>query len=509
MPTMRDLTLLAATVFLATTPALAQEPVVDLPEPSAPVALSLPAQASDPALLAKVQAILSAAPAGTRYGLLVETLDGKQLLAIAPDQRFMPASNTKIFTTVATYARLPVLQASAQGTGVRFETDGVGADDVVIEGRGDPNLSSAPDCVTNCLASLAQAVAARTRRVGDVIGDDSFYPDERWSQGMSWNNMPFTWGTGISALSLDDNEWKLEVAPRTAGEPPRLSGNGYFTLQNEARTVPGDKSDLGLWRMPGSNVLRVFGTVGEETKPDTITLGIDDPAHYTAFRLKQMLVDKGVTVTGGALVRHRAVATADDPEKRGDTPIPQTQQIPLLAQLPPSSLAEDVKVTNKVSQNLHSELMIRRLGKLTGTGSVADGQAVLSAVLAQAGVPEGAHYFADGSGMSTYNRVTPRATVTLLRWVAGQPWGARWRESLPIGGEDGTLGRRFKGTPLQGRIAAKTGSINASRALSGYMPGATGQTLIFSAFANDIPPGVESEAISALDEALLAISAAN
>ncbi|WP_375289504.1 D-alanyl-D-alanine carboxypeptidase/D-alanyl-D-alanine-endopeptidase [Qipengyuania sp.] len=502
---MRNLSLIAAVAWLATVPSFAQSPVVRLPAPSAPTAPSLPAEAGDPLLLEQVQAILSSAPAGTRYGMMVETIDGRPLLAIAPDQRFMPASNTKIFTTVATYARLPELQERARGTGVRLEKNG----DVVIEGRGDPNLSSAPDCVADCLATLADAIAARTRHVRDVIGDDRFYPDDRWSPGMSWNNIPFTWGTGISALSVDDNEFTLTVEPAEVGKPPRLSGNGYFSLRNDALTIAGDKSDLGLWRMPGSRELRVFGTVGVNTEADKITLGIDDPAHYAAFRLKQMLAERGVKVTGEVEARHRPLSPLDDPETRGDAPAPATAELPFLAQLPPPALAKDVHRTNKVSQNLHAELLMRRLGRLSGGGSIADGEAVLTAVLTDAGVPEGAHYFADGSGMSTYNRVTPRATVTLLRWVAGQPWGAEWRESLPIGGKDGTLGRRFKGTALEGTITAKTGSINASRALSGYMPGASGQMLVLSVFANDIPPGGEAAAVAAMDTALLAIAAAN
>lgn len=510
MAGMRKFPLLAATALFVLTPAFAQTaPATALQGPNAPIAPALPAQAQDPALLQKVQAILAAAPAGTRFGLLVETLDGKPIISIAPDQRFMPASNTKVFTTAATYARLPALQASAQGTGVRLERGSHGLSNVVIEGRGDPDLSSADDCTQDCLATLADAIAAHTRHVGDVIGDDTFYPDDRWSPGMSWNNMPFTWGTGISALTLDNNEFALTVTPGVVGKPPHVAGDGYFTLQNDAKTVAGDNSDVGLWRMPGSHVLRISGTVAANAKPDVVHLGIDDPAEYAAFRLKQLLEARGVKVKGKILTRHRPLSPLDDPETRGDAPVPTTPQLPMLAQLPAPSLAEDVHLTNKVSQNLHAELMMRRLGKIVGSGSIADGEVQLTQTLTEAGVPQGAYYFADGSGMSSYNRVTPRTAVTLLRWIAKQPWSAAWRASLPLGGEDGTLGRRFRDTPLDGKISAKTGSINASRALSGYMPGASGQTLVLSIFANDIPPKGEGAAIAAMDASLLAIAAAN
>ncbi|MBC7159644.1 MAG: D-alanyl-D-alanine carboxypeptidase, partial [Porphyrobacter sp.] len=83
------------------------------------------------------------------------------------------------------------------------------------------------------------------------------------------------------------------------------------------------------------------------------------------------------------------------------------------------------------------------------------------------------------------------------------------RATLPVGGVDGTLARRFGGTALEGRVFAKTGSLNASRALSGYLTAASGETLVFSAFANDIPPGGDGAAMAALDAALVAIAAAN
>jgi D-alanyl-D-alanine carboxypeptidase/D-alanyl-D-alanine-endopeptidase (penicillin-binding protein 4) len=109
--------------------------------------------------------------------------------------------------------------------------------------------------------------------------------------------------------------------------------------------------------------------------------------------------------------------------------------------------------------------------------------------------------------MSTYNRVTPRGAVALLRWAAGQPWGAAWRATFPIAGVDGTLTRRFRGTPLEGRLFAKTGSLNATNALSGYMLGRSGRTLIFSIYANDVPDG--ASATPAMDAVLLLIAAQN
>lgn len=490
--------------------ALQAQPAIDPVEPApAMPAPSLPATAAKKDLLDRVTAILAQAPAGTRYGLMVTTAEGEELLAIAPDQRFMPASNTKIFTTVAGYHRLAALQAAARGTGVRLENGAGPESDVVIEGRGDADLSSAADCTRQCLSELADAVASSTRRVHDVVGDARFYPDERWSPGMSWNNMPFTWGTGIAALVVDDNEAPLSVKPGAVGQAPLLTGDGFFTLRNEAVTVDGAENALDLWRDPGSFEVRVSGTIGAENAGRMYKLGIDDPALYAAFQLKRMLEARGVAVTGEARSRYRPLAPTVDPKRRADEPLVRSPEQPMVMQLPASPLAEDVRVINKRSQNLHAELLLRRLGRLEGSGSLADGAQALTATMRAAGVPDSSYLLADGSGMSSYNRVTPRETARLLHWVSRQPWSEAWRATLPVGGVDGTLSQRFKDTTLNGRIFAKTGSINASRALSGYLQAASGEVLIFSAFANDIPPENEGEAIAAMDAALLAVAAAN
>lgn len=447
---------------------------------------------------------LQEAVPGARFGLVVATEDGTEILAIAPEQRFIPASNTKLFTTAAAYDALAGLDAPdvAGGAAVRLE-----GRDVVLEGRGDARLSSAPDCIANCLAALADAVAARTRSVRHVIGDDSLFPDQRWSPGMSWNNIPTRSGTGISALSLDDNELVLTVTPAIPGQPPVVEGFGYFTVDNRARTVASGETSLDFQRMVGSRIVRVTGAIAAGAKPDRLRLGIEDPADYAAWRLQELLEARGVRVAGEHQVRHRPLSASDDPSRRGSVPVALPDRPAPLATLAPPPLAEDIAAINKISQNLHSELLLRRIGLEKGTGSIADGVAAVRAMLEKAGLARAHYDFSDGSGMSTYNRVAPRGVVRFLRWTQAQAWGPTWRASLPVGGVDGTLSNRFKGTPLEGKVFAKTGSINATSALSGFLVAKSGRTLIFSAYANDVPDG--ASAVPALDAALIRIAAEN
>lgn len=466
-----------------------------------------------PALDQRVAAALAEAPTGTRFGLVVTDETGRELVAINPDGRFIPASNTKLLTTAAAYATLTGLDRPDAAAGATVSLDPIhnSDPDVILRGRGDARLSSAADCTVNCLAALADAVAARTRRVRYVIGDARLFPNEPWSPGMSWNNIPTRSGTGVAALVVDDNEAVLEVAPGRVGHPPVIDRRGYFLIENRATTVADGATSLDYHRMPGSNQITLTGTIAATASPVTLRFGIDYPESYAAWRLKRMLEERGVRVEGHSMRLRQFAGGVIDPAVLAATTRLRLDEldddVEQLAQLTPPPLAEDIVRINKESQNLHSELLLRRIGLARGDGSIAGGIAGVEAMMAQAGVPRTAWDISDGSGMSTYNRIAPRAMVRLLRWAQTQPWGAAWRAGFPIAGVDGTLSRRFRGTPLEGRLFAKTGTINATNALSGYLVAASGRTLTFSFFANDMPGG--ASATAKMDEVLNLIAAAN
>lgn len=453
----------------------------------------------------RVEAELAKAAAGTRYGLVVVDPQGREIVAVNPDQRFIPASNTKIVTTAAAYMTLPGIDRPDVEGGATVRLEGR---DVVLTGRGDARLSSAADCSADCLSQLADAIAAKTRRVRDVTGDSTLFPDERWSAGMSWNNIPSPYGTALTALTIDDNELLATATPGKVGAAPGVAHLGYLAIDNRAVTVAaGGKTDLNIDRLPFERTIRLTGTIAANAGPQKIRMGIDDPAHYAAWRLAALLRERGVKISGEIRSRYRTPDASDDPRQRNGAPPPRATPPAALATLTPPPLSEDMRVINKTSQNLHTELLLRRVGLARGTGSVADGHVQVEAMFAAAGVPRTSWDFSDGSGMSTYNRIAPRGMVKLLGWIAAQPWGATWRETLPVGGVDGTLARRFKGTILEGKIFAKTGTINATNALAGYMTTKSGKTLTFAAYANDVPSG--TSATPAMDAALVAVAEAN
>lgn len=323
---------------------------------------------------------------------------------------------------------------------------------------------------------------------------------------MSWNNIVTGYGTGISALTLDDNEIRVRASPGAAGQPPSLEHLPYYRIVNQAVTITEGTTQLRFTRMPGSMDLRLTGRILATAQPENLRLGIDDPAHYAATRLRTMLEARGVRVTGQVGVRHRPAEGGEGEQPTTNAPPPVSSE-PVLARLTPPPLVEDLTRINKESQNLHAELLVRRLGVVRGSGSIQDGVAAIDAMMAQAGAARTGWDLSDGSGMSTYNRMAPRAVAALLRWAATQPWGAAWRATFPVAGVDGTLTNRFRGTPLERRLFAKTGTLNATNALSGYMIARSGRTLTFSFFANDVPGGGSATAV--MDAVLATIAAAN
>lgn len=485
----------------------------------AAIALSACASLSD-----RASASLSVGPEGTRWGLVVMTMEGQELVAIRPDERFTPASNTKLFTVAAAFHRLGDLTVPdpSMGTSVRLVTREDGAPDIVLVGGGDAMLIDAADCERDCLSALADAVvSSKVTRVNDVIGDDTLYPDQPWAPGWSWEDLVTRSGAATSALTVNSNEVGLVVKPgAVAGAPADVTwregdvlGGGYpYDLRNEVVTVEpveGEDNLFGIERLQNPSVVRIYGRVAVGSATRTVPVAVTSPAGAAAWRFEYLLKERGITVEGSVQTAHRAVELADDPKYRKASPIPSPHREGIeIARLLPPPLIEDATFLMKQSQNLHAELMLRRLGLVEGGGSIEDGLAIIEAMLAQAGAPRAAWDFSDGSGMSIYNRVTPRMVARFLHWTSQQAWGEAFRATLPVGGVDGTLRRRFAGTSLEGRIFAKTGTLMAVNALSGFMTTKSGKTLIFSAYSNDKPLTAES-AIAALDATLVEIAETN
>ncbi|MFN7163594.1 MAG: D-alanyl-D-alanine carboxypeptidase/D-alanyl-D-alanine-endopeptidase, partial [Hyphomonas sp.] len=179
-----------------------------------------------------------------------------------------------------------------------------------------------------------------------------------------------------------------------------------------------------------------------------------------------------------------------------------------IARLTAPPLLDTVVRVSEDSDNLSAELLLRHIARAAGGEGAEDGLDAVHSMLAEAGIGRAGVELSDGSGLSPYNRITPQATVSFLAWTTAQPWSDAFRATLPVGGRTGSLARRFRGTPLEGRLFAKTGTVQGVNALSGFLIAASGEMLVFSVIANDRPVDGDP-VVPVIDALLLEIAAAN
>ena len=447
------------------------------------------------------------------WGIDVVSLDsGKPVYALNQEKLFTPASNTKLFTTAAVFALI--------GPDYRFKTtvetsgslDKYGRldSDLVVIGRGDPNLSGrtlpynlhterkAPPI--QVLQDLADQLVKHGLKYvdGDIVADDSYFVFERYGEGWSQDDLSREWGAPVSALSVNDNVIFVDVKPADhPGERAFLSINPfpeYYKIDNRVMTTPqgtGPRT-VSINREPGSNQITFWGNIPQDDPGFGEALAIEDPADFTARLFRKLLEERGVTIYGRARTHHTELASTQTfsvtslASGGGDSTRPSAPSPLVLASYQSQPLEQDLRVINKVSQNLHAELMLRLLGKEKGTsGSIEGGLEVLRGFLVNAGIKPDQFAFYDGSGLSRENLVSPQAVVQLLTYCHSQPWGKLYEDTLPVAGVDGSLADRFRGTPLAGLVRAKTGSLSHVYSLSGYATTQRGEHLAFSVMTNN------------------------
>ena len=380
----------------------------------------------------------------------------------------------------------------------------------------------------------------------DVAGDDSLWPWEPYPQDWSIDDAVWGYGAPVSALTVADNQMRLTVTPGTrAGQPAAVDlqqAFPYYTLQSSVVTTLAKSTggSVQVERAPGARTLRIYGEIAVDAPKDIEEIAIADPAQYAAMAFKAMLEERGIAVRGRAIARHTLPTASEGFLTASHRPLPEVapaadgtntprifhrsspsshsavageQVSRVLATRTSPDLQNDVIVTNKVSQNLHAEMLLHHLGNAYGepgpaNGSTAQGAQVVRQFLVNAGIDPGDFVFYDGSGLSGHDLVTPRATVKLLTWATTQPWFAAWKFSLPVGGEDGSLATRFAKSTLKDKLFAKTGTLGEARALSGYVECASGRTVAFSVMVTDHAPGGHADQ-ETMDRIVTAIAAAN
>src|SRR5437667_750176 len=434
------------------------------------------------------------------WGLYVVDDRARVLYQRNADRFAVPASNTKLVVTAAATVLLPPDYRVTTSLYVNGRVDaGVLHGDLVLYGRGDPTWSArcysvdtlapgACDSAFTAIDAIADTIRARgIRRIsGRVVGDGSYF--EPTLIHYAWNAWDLNWwyAAPASGLGFHDNSVDFHVAPGAAvDQPPVITWSpdlALFTFENRARTVPPDSgSTIGdnFFRKPGTWDIWAEGTVALGRKPWRESFALPDPSLYAARAVAASLLKNGVAIEGGA------ASTIDSLAYRG------ARSGPPLVEYRGRPLPDIIFPILNTSQNWFAEMLLKILGReVQGEGSWKAGLEVERRFLIDS-VKVDSTTFAleDGSGLAAGNLVTPHAFVQLLSYMYHHPKRAPFIAGLPHAQQRGSLLKRFAGTPLEGRVLAKTGSIDRVNTLSGYIERADGRVITFSIQANahDVP----------------------
>ncbi|HKP36873.1 MAG TPA: D-alanyl-D-alanine carboxypeptidase/D-alanyl-D-alanine-endopeptidase [Pyrinomonadaceae bacterium] len=426
-----------------------------------------------------------------------------------------PASNMKLYTVATAFDRLtPDYRFVTSVYAKEKVEDGKVKGDLIIYGRGDPSIAARfnnGDYFKGINDLADRIVAAGVKRVkGDLVGDESYFNGAPLGSGWEWEDLTWSYGAPVSALSINDNAIDLNVKPGgavgsavsyTTGPP----SSTFLTIVNRATTsARGSRSALRIYRGLGANTLELSGTLPLGDSGWVGGVAIPDPALAFVSMLRDALSKRGVKIDGR--LRTSTSRSGDSVMPRtapgfGARSVPQFPFEIASLQSPPFSIIAGH--TLKPSQNQYTELILRTLGRsgpdgsgesrpLSGDIQVArdDEEAGLEAVrsfLRAAGVGESDVALNDGSGLSRNDLISADTTVKLLTFMTKHKYFAQFREALPIAGVDGTLRNRMRGTAAEGNVRAKTGSLSSVASLGGYVTTASGERLVFSMMLNNYP----------------------
>jgi len=443
----------------------------------------------------KLAAALAAKPGLAHARITYDVVDlasGEELAAHDADKGMNLASNTKLLTSVAALSTL--------GSGFRWRT-AVFADppdvagtipgDLYLRGRGDPMLTAAN------LEALAADVAARGVRTveGRLVIDDSYFDtavmpphfDEQPKEQAAFRAPIASLGVARSAITI------TVIAEPGGGATITLdpdAGDYVAITKREVTSVTVGHTRLRVETKlkQGKLGFEVTGKIRAGEGSWDIRRRVDDPTRLAAEVFRRALADHGVTI------RQRTIGSAT---------VPLTAK--LLAAHDSAPLADVLRFMNKLSDNYIAETVLKTIGAETkgapGPASWADGLTAVRAQLGALGLTPGTYRADNGSGLYAASEVSAKQLVLLLgKAHADYRIGPDLLGSLPIGGVDGTLARRWHGHPARGRVRAKTGTLDKVTTIAGYIGVDSARPLAFAILVNDIPPGKRGDARAMADE---------
>jgi serine-type D-Ala-D-Ala carboxypeptidase/endopeptidase (penicillin-binding protein 4) len=450
------------------------------------------------------------------WGLLVvDAKSGKTVYERNADQLFCPASVTKLFSTAAVLADLGAdyrFQTPVVRRG-KIEDDGTLRGDLILVAQGDLCLGGRTGTDGRLLFVDDDHTYAGGNNRGGIVASDPLAGLDHLARGVLAAGVKAVSGevlvddrlfehtesTGsgpprVTPVVVNDNVIDVVATPAAkAGEPAEVKlvpQTLFVTADIQVETVAEGGSIVLEVHRAGPRRFTVRGKVPIGHAPVVRIYEIDDPASFARTLFIEALRKRGVKVA--------APSVSDNPTSR--LPARATVSgLPKLAEYTSPPLREYLRVILKVSHNLHASTLPLLVAAHHGESTLAQGLARQGVLLKGLGVDPGTVSFGGGAGGSRSDLASPRATVALLRSLAVRPDFPALEAALPILGRDGTLARSVaKDSPARGHARAKTGTywvenglndkaVLTSKAIAGYMETASGPSLVFAIFVNNVP----------------------
>jgi len=418
----------------------------------------------------KIKEILrSSVLAGTHAGIKVIALpSGKTIIEENGTKLFVPASNVKLLTAYAAlkllgsrYAFITEFAADASGEPATVRT-------LYLKGYGDPSATLAD------LNYQALNLSGTIKRVtGDIVVDNSYFDATLFGRGWMWDEGIVPWNAPIAPYALDGNciDIYFRPAPREGDVVRVRSVPETFYAVVVASAVTAQADDIHILRdqTPGGDRYFVTGTLGIASPEKKWRCTVSRPGLYAGTVLKELLTRYGVKVDGRVYEGTASTAAV------------------CVGRYASRNMADILRCFLKESDNLTGECLLKSMGaaECGPPGDAAKGIAAIKKVLAESGIRGKSYELADGSGLSTYNLLSPDILVRVLQTVYGDfSLCPEFMDAMAVAGNDGTLKDRLKESPLNGYVRAKSGNMSGVSCLSGYLQTRKGTLLAVSIMMN-------------------------
>jgi D-alanyl-D-alanine carboxypeptidase/D-alanyl-D-alanine-endopeptidase (penicillin-binding protein 4) len=399
----------------------------------------------------------------------------------------IPASNLKVLTTA--------LALETLGDEFTFRTVLLRkGDDLALVGDGDPAfgdtqfvqwLKKQTVASTNAFTAWAEALRKQGQtKFASLVVDDSAFDQELVNPNWPVDQLNREYAAEVSGLNFNANCLDLYLVIRGGTVEVRADpATSHTPIVNDC--VVGSEHAVSFLRRGDQRTITIRGQINGSNTSKPLRATIHEPTLFAGAALQSAFKQAGVTIGGDPKVdRTIRQAYIDRGAQSGWSPLAVNE----------TTLRDVLTYTNKTSNNLYAESLLRRVAASTGKpGSRALGAEAVKAFVTRAGAPVDGMVIDDGSGLSKENRVSAEAFSCVLAYMFHSAHRELYLSTLAVGGIDGTLEDRFTGN-LKGRVFGKSGYVLGVRTLSGYLKTEAGEWFAFSILINDPRGGVMPKA---------------